>query len=121
MAFEANGTDGAVSWDFERMNELELLLRGSGQERIGPSRVLSGPEHPFHAHFNPGPGVGLGYDHLKTIEVYRFLDSVVHGRQSPPGFDEIAQVAEVQDAIIRSWESGRWEGVEATAYDKISA
>ena len=26
MAFELNGTQGALNWDFERMNELELYL-----------------------------------------------------------------------------------------------
>jgi hypothetical protein len=76
---------------------------------------LIGPEHPYHARFNPGPGIGLGYEDLKTIEAYRFLDSVVHRRQSPPGFEEIARVAEVQETILRSWETGRWETVESAA------
>jgi predicted dehydrogenase len=115
MAFEVNGTEGSASWDFERMNELELLLPNSGGERPNYQRVLSGPEHPFHARFNPGPGIGLGYEDLKTIEAYRFLDSVAHRRQSPPGFEEIARVAEVQEAIQSSWDSGRWETVNAAA------
>jgi predicted dehydrogenase len=113
VAFEVNGTEGSASWDFERMNELELLMTSSGGERPSYHRVLSGPEHPCHARFNPGPGIGLSYEDLKTIEAYRFLDSVVQRRQSSPGFEDIARVAEVQEAIQSSWESGRWETVNA--------
>ena len=28
MAFELNGTQGAVGWNFERLNELDLYLPG---------------------------------------------------------------------------------------------
>ena len=34
----------------------------------GYTRVLSGPAHPFHSHFNPAPSVRLGYDDLKIIQ-----------------------------------------------------
>jgi predicted dehydrogenase len=70
MAFEVHGTRGALHWDFERMNEIHLFLSDSDGGHNGYTRIVSGPEHPFHAHFNPGPGVGLGYEDLKLIEVY---------------------------------------------------
>src|SRR4029077_12447777 len=66
MAFEVHGTQGTLSWDFERMNEMQLSSVG-GEGPHGSVRVLSGPEHPFHARFNPGPGIGLSYEDLKTI------------------------------------------------------
>jgi predicted dehydrogenase len=109
MAFEAHGTRGALAWDFERMNELSLFL----PEADGYRRVLSGPQHPFHAHFNPAPANGLGYDDLKAIEACQFLKSVVEGRQGEPGFAEALAVANVQAAIQRSWETERWENVLA--------
>jgi predicted dehydrogenase len=109
MAFEAHGTRGALAWDFERMNELSLFL----PEADGYRRVLSGPRHPFHAHFNPAPANGLGYDDLKAIEACQFLKSVVEGRQGEPGFAEALAVANVQAAIQRSWETERWENVLA--------
>lgn len=109
MSFDVYGTRGALSWDFERMNELNLFLADGNAGRSGYTRILSGPEHPLHAHFNPGPGVGLGYEDLKTIEAYQFLKSIVEAEQGEPGFREALRVAEVLAAIGRSWESGRWE------------
>ena len=111
MAFEVNGTHGALSWDFERMNELDLYLPDDDGSHDGYTRIVGGPEHPFHARFNPGPGIGLGYEDLKVIEMYQFLKSVVDGVQGEPGFAEALAVANVQTAIQRSWRTECWENV----------
>ena len=111
MAFEVNGTHGALSWDFERMNELDLYLPDDDGSHDGYTRIVGGPEHPFHARFNPGPGIGLGYEDLKVIEMYQFLKSVVDGIQGEPGFAEALAVANVQAAIQRSWRTECWENV----------
>jgi predicted dehydrogenase len=103
--FEISGTRGAVAWNFERMNELELN-RGEGY-----ARILMGPQHPDFARFQPGQGIPMGYDDLKVIEAYRFLQSVADGEQREPGVREMAVTARVIDAIARSCESGRWEAV----------
>ena len=112
MAFEVHGTRGALHWDFERMNELHLFLYDSDDAPNGYTRIVSGPEHPFHAYFNPGPGVGLGYEDLKVIESYQFLKSIRDGCQGEPAFREALAVAKVLGAIERSWETERWEAVK---------
>jgi predicted dehydrogenase len=114
MAFEVHGTRGSLAWDFERMNELQLSL-AEGNATRGYARVLSGPEHPYHAHFNPAVGTGLGYDDLKIIEAYEFLKSIAAGRLSEPSFSEALAVANVQAAVARSWETRRWERIQAVA------
>ena len=111
MAFEVNGTEGALRWNFEQMNELEVYLPNENGSTDGYTRILSGPSHPLHADFNPGPAVGLGYDDLKTIEAYQFLQAIHAGRQANPGFREAAAVADVQTAIQISWEEDRWISV----------
>ena len=108
MAFEVHGTEGALRWNFEQMNELEVYLPATAGFPDGYTRILSGPSHPFHSDFNPGPGVGLGYDDLKTIEAYQFLQAIHAGKQGNPGFREAAAVADVQTAIQASWEEERW-------------
>ena len=113
MAFEVHGTKGALSWDFESMNELQLSLSGGEAGSEGYVRVLSGPEHPFHVCFNPGPGIGLSYEDLKTIEAHQFLASIAAGKQGEPGFAESLAVAKVLAALQRSWQSGIWEEVRA--------
>ncbi|MBI4552754.1 MAG: Gfo/Idh/MocA family oxidoreductase [Candidatus Latescibacteria bacterium] len=113
MAFEVHGTEGAIRWDFERMNELHLYRADGEDAQHGYTRIMSGPAHPFHAHFNPGPAVGLGYDDLKVIEAYQFLQSIANGRQGEPGFAEALAVANVLAAIERSWDTQRWEEVRS--------
>jgi predicted dehydrogenase len=114
MAFEIHGTKGAIKWSMERMNELQLQWRNDAEPaEDGYTTLLSGPAHPLHRHFNPGWGVNLSYDDLKVIEAYNFLQSVVSGQQGEPGFAEALAVAQVQQAIIRSWESQRWQTIEA--------
>ena len=113
MSFEIHGTRGAIKWNMERMNELQLQWRNDeNPAEDGYTTLLSGPAHPYHRHFNPAWGLNLGYDDLKVIEAYNFLHFVVTGKQGEPGFAEALAVAHVQQAIIRSWESEQWEAVE---------
>ena len=85
MSFEIHGTKGAIKWNMERMNELQLQWRNDANPaEDGYTTLLSGPGHPYHRHFNPGWGVNLGYDDLKVIEAYNFLHSVVTGKQGNP-------------------------------------
>lgn len=111
FAFELNGTKGAVSWDFERMNELKAYLPTNDGLHDGYLRLIGGDQYPYHGNFNPGEGSGLGYEDLKIIEAYHFLKSVAKGEQQAPGFVEALAVAKVHDAMIRSWNSGEWEEV----------
>lgn len=111
MAFEVNGTRGALSWDYERMNELQVYLPDGNDGHEGYTRIMSGPEHGAHARFNPGAGNSLSYDDLKAIEAYQFLASIVEGRQAAPGFAEAVAVAKTQAAFARSWESEGWTRV----------
>lgn len=113
MAFEIHGTQGAIKWTMEHMNELQLQWRNdANRAEEGYTTLLSGPFHPYHRQFSPAPGVSLSYDDLKVIEAYHFLNAVVTGHQGEPGFAEALAVANVQQAIIRSWDSERWEAVE---------
>jgi predicted dehydrogenase len=108
--FEVNGTEGAVLWDFERMNELHVYSPlPSGDS--GYARVLMGPGHPDFVRFQPGQGIPMGYDDLKVIEAHLFLESIADGVQREPGVREIAAAAAVIDAMVRSAESGSWEEV----------
>ncbi|NIR27195.1 MAG: hypothetical protein GWN77_09590 [Gammaproteobacteria bacterium] len=117
MAFEINGTQGSVRWNFERMNQLEVQFRKANEAEDGYTTILAAPAHPFHDRFNPGPGLGIGYEDLKVIEAYQFLKSIVDGKQGQPGFAEALAVAQAQTAIQRSWETERWETVRSTRLD----
>jgi predicted dehydrogenase len=115
MSFEVYGTQGALKWNMEKMNVLEFQRRNDAvPAEEGYTKLLSGPAHPYHKYFNPAWGCGLGYDDLKVIEAYNFLKSIVDGKQGEPGFKEAYDVARVEQAIMQSWNSGRWEVVAQT-------
>jgi predicted dehydrogenase len=112
MSFEVHGTLGAIKWNMERMNELQLQYRNDDHPAEDAYLTLqSGPAHPFHKNFNPAWALNLGYDDLKVIEAHHFLESIALGKQGEPGFLEAHNVARVQQAIQRSWDSGSWERV----------
>ena len=112
MSFEVNGTKGALKWNFERLNELELYLPNADAASDGYTKLIGGPGYPFHGRFNPGDGIGVGYEDLKCIEAYHFLKSIVDGQQIEPSFASALRLANVQTAMMRSWESGGWEPVD---------
>ncbi len=115
MSFEIHGTEGALKWNFERMNELLFQRRRADKPaEDGYSELLSGPAHPYHRNFNPAWGTGLGYDDTITIEIHNFLQSIASGQRGQPGFREAANVAHFQQAVMRSWETEKWEPVAET-------
>ena len=113
FSFDISGTKGAISWNLERMNELHVHLPGEGLG--GYTRVLSGPEHPGHSCFSADPGMGLGFEDLVILQAQALLERVSGVRSGKDrvlaSFDDAAAVAEVEDAVERSWLSCEWEGV----------
>jgi len=111
MAFELNGTKGALKWNFERMNELQVHFPDGSDEHDGTTLIQSSPKHPSYVQFQTGPAISMSYDDLKLIEATEFLKSIVSEKQGEPGFKEALAVAEVQEAMKKSWESRKWEEV----------
>ena len=110
MAYELNGSKGAASWDHEKLNQLMLYLPEE-QPTDGFVEVLSGGDYFHQANFVPGGGNSIGYEDLKAIEALEFLRAVLGERDPDPSFGAAVDVANVMDAMVRSWESDKWEDV----------
>jgi predicted dehydrogenase len=110
MAFDVYGTLGAVSWSLERMNELRVYFV-SDEPHTGYTTVLGGERFPQHGAFAPGSGNGIGFEDVIAIEDFEFLEAIARGDAHEPGFEDALRYVEVQDALVRSWSSGRWEEV----------
>ncbi len=112
MAFDVYGTEGALRWNLETMNELDVfLLDESGAAPRGYTKVYAGDRYPYHGHFVPGDANAIGYEDLKVIENYEFLSAVARGEQHEPGFAQAVDYVSFQDAWLRSCESGTWVDV----------
>jgi predicted dehydrogenase len=114
MAFDVYGTLGAVGWSLERMNELRVYL-ASDEPHTGYTTVLGGERFPRHGAFAPGSGNGIGFEDVIAIEDFEFLEAIARGHPHEPGFEDALRYVEVQDALVRSWSSGRWEEVSELA------
>jgi predicted dehydrogenase len=99
LAFDLFGTRGALRFDQERMNELELYTAGDAPGRSGYRTLLAGPAHGDYARFCPAPGHGLGINDLKVIEMHDFIRAVERGERFYPDFDEGLAVQRVMQAI----------------------
>jgi predicted dehydrogenase len=109
-AFEVYGPRGSLKWDLERMNEMQVYLP-TDEPDSGYRTVNGGDRFPDHAAFVPGRALGIGFEDLITIEDRHFLDAVAEARPFEPGFEAAVRYVSVQDALLRSWESRRWEPV----------
>jgi predicted dehydrogenase len=110
LGFELYGTDGSATWSFEQMNELRLCL-GRGGPHQGYTTVLGNPQLGDYAHFQPGPGIAMGYDDLKVVEAKKFLVAVTGGERRNATIEDAHAVAEVIAAADASAASGTWQAV----------
>jgi predicted dehydrogenase len=110
MAFEVYGTKGALSWNLERLNELQVYLV-EDELHTGYRTVFGGDRFPYHGSFVPGSANGIGFEDLVVIEDLEFLRSVAERRAHRPSFDDALAFVNVQAALLRSVETGRWEDV----------
>lgn len=112
--FEVHGTEGAVFWDFRRMNELGVS-RGTAYQDQPVSTVYVGPGDGEFGAFQPGAANAMGYDDLKVVEAYRFLRSVAEGVPHGATLADAVHSARVLDAMARSAEQGTWVTVDAAS------
>lgn len=111
LGFDIHGTSGAVSWDFERMNELRVCLGRSGPAH-GYTTVHANSDHGDYAAFQPGPAISMSYDDLKVTEAALLLRSIATGKQVGPNVADALSAARVIDAMEASARSEHWERVE---------
>jgi predicted dehydrogenase len=116
MAFDLHASEGAIGWNLERMNELQLYL-ATDEPHSGYTTVYGGERFPYHGNFVPGSANGIGFEDLVVIEDYEFCRSIAKGRRHRPGFEDALAAVGVQAALLRSVESGRWEDVVSLRED----
>ncbi len=110
LSFEIGGTEGTVSFDQERLNELRLYRTGS-PGRDGFQRILAGPAQPGYASFCPAPGHQLGYNELKTLEVHDLIQALGGQVSSGTDFAEAMEVERLATAIRIAAKEMRWVSV----------
>jgi predicted dehydrogenase len=111
IGFEITGTEGALRFDGERMNELHIFDRRQDVATAGFRTILANPQHPPYGNFIPAPGHGLGFNDLKVIEVKELMDAVMTGRSAGPDLMEAARISAIMEAAIRTSATGTWQSI----------
>ena len=114
MAFEVYGTKGALGWNLEKLNELQLYLV-EDELHTGYRTSTAGPL-PLSRHFVPGSANGIGFEDLVVIEDYEFCRAVAEGREHEPGLLS-AELGERAGRAAALGRAGRWEEVVSLRED----
>jgi predicted dehydrogenase len=104
-AFEVDGTQGSLSFDVERLNELELTTRGKETRRLD----VTGPGRPFMELWWPAPGHAIGWGDSFTHELRHLLAAVAARTTVRPlgaDFEDGYRCALVCDAILEAAAAG---------------
>jgi predicted dehydrogenase len=101
LAIEVNGSEGSLSFDLQRLNELLVYTKASG----GFSDVLvTEPTHPFMRNWWP-TGHIIGWEHTFVHELAHLFDAIANDAPVAPygaTFEDGYRAAVVCDAIAQS-------------------
>lgn len=108
IRIEVHGTKGMLTFDQERLNEINLFVDEGRKDIQGYRQILSGPQHAKYAQFVPAPGHQLGFNDLKTIEAAHFLECIEKNERPMVDFAEGLLIEQVIHGFVRSARDRRW-------------
>ncbi|GGD61615.1 Gfo/Idh/MocA family protein [Paenibacillus nasutitermitis] len=112
-ALEIYGSEGAILFDFQKMNELQFFSRRDDPHLQG-FRTISATvpqQHPY-ADAWWGPGHVLGFESTFVHTVYELLTAFQEERLPEPNFADGVKCQQVIEAIEASIHMGCWTKVE---------
>ena len=102
LTWEIHGTEGTITYNQERLNEIKLFTRQSDSSTDGFRTILSGPEHPFYSSFLPNGGHGLGFMDVKICELQGLLNAIENNKPTWPNFNDGLAIEKVMERIDES-------------------
>ncbi|HLW92609.1 MAG TPA: Gfo/Idh/MocA family oxidoreductase [Roseiarcus sp.] len=102
------GSRGAIVFDQERFNEVQVYVAAGGPEDQGFKTILMGPAHKPYDRFIVAPGHQLGFNDLKTIECRQLIGRMLGEKTVAIDFDEGLAIERTVHAIARASREGRW-------------
>ena len=105
--FEIYGSRGSLSFNLERMNELEFFSREDDRGTQGfKTIIVTEATHPYIAAWWP-PGHIIGYEHTFIHQAADFMRSIHDGTDMEPDFHDGLRCTEILDAAALSAKEGR--------------
>lgn len=102
LRVEVSGSRGALAFDLEDLNALQLYDATAPPAEQGFRRILvTEPVHPYVAAWWP-PGHVLGYEHAFSHQVKDVVEAIAGGTQPTPSFADGLQVQRTLAAVEAS-------------------
>jgi len=113
LRLEIFGSEGALIFNLERLNELEFYSRADERDEQGFRTIMvTESSHPYLSAWWP-PGHIIGWEHTFIHEVRDLLLAIDKGENVYPDFYDGLRCQQVLDAAIQSADQGRWVQVPA--------
>jgi predicted dehydrogenase len=110
--FEVNGSRGSITFNMERMNELEYYSLDDDPKVQGFRQIMATePDHAYFAAWWPA-GHLIGYEHTFIHTVLDFLEAVASRKRVKPDFEDGVRNQLVLEAIERAASTRRWVKVK---------
>jgi predicted dehydrogenase len=108
-SFEINGSKGSISFNLERLNELEVYFTDDPAGLQGFRSInVTEQVHPYTGNWWPAGHI-IGWEHTHTHVVHDVLEGIRTGVNPSPSFEDGFRCQAVLDAVERSNASGAWE------------
>ncbi len=108
LEFEVYGSQGALRFNSERLNELMLCDAKSSLARRGFTTILVGEPHPYGGEFMLKTGMGIGIKETFLLQLGDLVAAVAGGSQVEPNFRDGLKVDRLIAAAQESAKLGQW-------------
>jgi predicted dehydrogenase len=113
LAFELDASRGALKFNWDVRDELQVAMADDPQSLRGFRQLSMGPAHPDP--WWPIAGLGTGYLETTVNQVRDFVEAIDQSREAHPNFADGLRVQRVVDAVIQSARTSSWVDVRASA------
>ncbi len=108
LRIEIFGSEGALSFNLERLNELEYYSRSDDPAEQGFKNILvTESMHPYIDRWWP-PGHLIGWEHTFIHEVGDLLTAIAKKESVAADFYDGLRCQQVLDAVCESADNGKW-------------
>src|SRR5690606_24210355 len=102
LSFEIYGSKGSISFDLERMNELQYYDEDDPSGYKGFKNILvTEGSHPYINHWWPAGHI-IGYEHTFIHAMADFVQAVTAGKEIEPNFSTGKEVIQILEAGLQS-------------------
>ena len=113
---EIHGTEGSISFNLERLNELDVYCRNEKEDRMGFKNIIvTETVHPYMENWWPHGHI-IGWEHTFVHEVHHLIDCIVNDREISPlgaSFYDGLKCQEILDAVLASSDKNRWIDIQS--------